>query len=83
MVRLPSEVAIKLAVQYWRNRGMPQKQELVALEHGVSSDTVGAMSVGADSDSQNHFTRCAFPCIACIPPIVSFDPVGRAGANVK
>jgi adenosylmethionine-8-amino-7-oxononanoate aminotransferase len=72
------EVAIKLAVQFWRNRGMPQKQELVALEHAYHGDTVGAMSVGADSGFTEPFHALRFPvhrvhsayCLRC--------PVGKS-----
>jgi len=40
------EVALKMALGYWRNIGEP-RQRIVALEHGYHGDTVGAMSVGA------------------------------------
>lgn len=39
------EVALKMALGYWRNRGEPRHQILV-LEGSYHGDTVGAMSVG-------------------------------------
>jgi adenosylmethionine-8-amino-7-oxononanoate aminotransferase len=42
------EVAIKMALGYWRNRG-ETRTRIVALEHGYHGDTIGAMSTGARS----------------------------------
>jgi adenosylmethionine-8-amino-7-oxononanoate aminotransferase len=42
------EVAIKMALGYWRNRGEPRSR-IVALEHSYHGDTVGTMSTGARS----------------------------------
>lgn len=42
------EVAIKMALGFWRNRGEP-RTKIMALEHGYHGDTIGAMSVGARS----------------------------------
>lgn len=42
------EVAIKMALGYWRNRG-EQRAQIVALESGYHGDTIGAMSAGARS----------------------------------
>jgi adenosylmethionine-8-amino-7-oxononanoate aminotransferase len=43
------EVALKLAVQHFSNRGRADKSEIVALEHGYHGDTAGAMSISDDS----------------------------------
>ncbi len=40
------EVALKMALGYFRNRGEPRFR-IVALEHGYHGDTIGCMSVGA------------------------------------
>lgn len=40
------EVALKMALGYWRNIGSPRSR-IVALEHGYHGDTIGTMSAGA------------------------------------
>ena len=40
------EVALKMALGYFRNIGAPRRR-IVALEHGYHGDTIGTMSVGA------------------------------------
>jgi adenosylmethionine-8-amino-7-oxononanoate aminotransferase len=40
------EVALKMALGYWRNIGAP-RHRIVALEHGYHGDTIGTMSAGA------------------------------------
>ncbi len=40
------EVALKMALGYWRGRGEP-RHRILTLEHGYHGDTVGGMSVGA------------------------------------
>jgi adenosylmethionine-8-amino-7-oxononanoate aminotransferase len=42
------EVAIKMALGYFRNRGVARNR-VIALEHGYHGDTIGAMSTGARS----------------------------------
>ena len=40
------EVALKMALGYWLNRGEP-RHRILTLEHGYHGDTIGGMSVGA------------------------------------
>jgi adenosylmethionine-8-amino-7-oxononanoate aminotransferase len=39
------EVAVKMALGFWRNRGTPRSR-VVVMEHSYHGDTVGAMSLG-------------------------------------
>lgn len=41
-----TEVAFKLAAQYWHNVGRPEKNEFVGFAEAYHGDTVGAMSIG-------------------------------------
>ena len=40
------EVALKMALGFWRNRGQP-RAKILAMQHAYHGDTVGTMSVGA------------------------------------
>jgi adenosylmethionine-8-amino-7-oxononanoate aminotransferase len=47
------EIAMKMALQYWINRGEPRKTKFVAFKGGYHGDTLGAMAV-TDPDSGMH-----------------------------
>ena len=40
------EASMKMAVQYWLNKGRPNKSEFLSLARGYHGDTIGAMSLG-------------------------------------
>ncbi|MEA2155628.1 MAG: adenosylmethionine---8-amino-7-oxononanoate aminotransferase [Solirubrobacteraceae bacterium] len=41
-----NEVALKMAFQYWRHRGRPERDGFICLRDAYHGDTVGAVSVG-------------------------------------
>src|SRR5213595_2020118 len=55
------EVALKIAVQYWHNKGRAEKCRIVALEHAYHGDTIGAMSISADSPFTAAFEVLRLP----------------------
>ena len=55
------EVALKIAVQYWHNVGRDEKRRIVALEHAYHGDTIGAMSISADSPFTAAFDGLRLP----------------------
>jgi adenosylmethionine---8-amino-7-oxononanoate aminotransferase len=75
------EVAIKLAVQYWKNVGRPGKKAIVALEHAYHGDTVGAMSVGDDSGFTESFRSLLFPVHRVHSAYCYRCPVGKIRAT--
>ena len=70
------EVALKMALGYWRNTGRPRTR-IVALEHGYHGDTIGAMSAGARGLFTAAYEPLLFEC-ARIP----FPHKGREQATL-
>ncbi len=48
------EVAMKMAVQYWRNKGVAGRTRFVAFNAGYHGDTTGAMAVSDPVDGMHH-----------------------------
>jgi adenosylmethionine---8-amino-7-oxononanoate aminotransferase len=75
------EVALKLAVQYWRNCGKPGKCRIVALENAYHGDTVGAMSVSDDSPFTAAFESLRLPVLRTHSAYCARCPVGLTRAT--
>ncbi len=55
------EIALKMAVQYWRNKGVPGRKRFVAFQHAYHGDTTGAMSVCDPDEGMHALFKGAIP----------------------
>src|ERR1700719_860845 len=77
------EVALKLAIQYWRNSGRPGKCRIVALENAYHGDTTGAMSVSDDSPFTSAFASLRIPVLRTHSAYCAHCPVGLTRATCQ
>jgi adenosylmethionine-8-amino-7-oxononanoate aminotransferase len=56
------EVAMKMAVQYWINRGVKGRSQFVAFKGGYHGDTTGAMAVSDTEDGMHALFAGLLPC---------------------
>jgi adenosylmethionine-8-amino-7-oxononanoate aminotransferase len=54
------EVALKMAIQYWHNRGVKNKTRIITLDGAYHGDTFGAMSVGERGAFTHPFASYLF-----------------------
>lgn len=55
------EIAIKMAFQYWHNRGLKGKKTFITMDQAYHGDTIGAVSVGAIPLYHDVFRPMLFP----------------------
>ena len=77
------EVALKMALGFWRNRG-EDRHRILVLEHGYHGDTIGGMSVGARGVFNQAYAPLLFD-VGTIPfpggdPQPSYDALDAACA---
>jgi adenosylmethionine-8-amino-7-oxononanoate aminotransferase len=79
------EVALKLALQYWANRGEPRRRRFITLHHAYHGDTVGAMSASEDSVFTRPFAPLLFDVVRAHAPYCYRCPLGleRATCHVE
>ena len=75
------EVALKLASQYWGNRGEPSRRSFIALHHAYHGDTVGAMSASEDSIFTRPFASMLFTVQRAHAPYCYRCPLGLERAT--
>jgi adenosylmethionine-8-amino-7-oxononanoate aminotransferase len=57
------EVAVKIAVQHWRQRGAPHKSRFLALDGAFHGDTIGAASLSGVEVFRRPFAGVLFDCV--------------------
>ena len=57
------EVALKMAIQYWQNKGMGERKKILAFENAYHGDTFGAMSVSGRSLFTRAFKDLLFDVV--------------------
>ncbi|MCU7828871.1 MAG: adenosylmethionine--8-amino-7-oxononanoate transaminase [Candidatus Thiodiazotropha sp. (ex Myrtea sp. 'scaly one' KF741663)] len=77
------EVAMKMAIQYWHDKGIASKQRFLTIRKGYHGDTFGAMSV-CDPETGMHslFTDALIPQFFADAPTCFYGhPCNRDGAK--
>jgi adenosylmethionine---8-amino-7-oxononanoate aminotransferase len=62
------EVAMKMAVQYWKNLGVQGKHAFLSLRRGYHGDTTGVMSLGDPDDGMHRLFAGYLPKQHFVPP---------------
>jgi adenosylmethionine-8-amino-7-oxononanoate aminotransferase len=70
------EVAIKMSLQYWKNKGI-KKKKLVALQNAYHGDTFGAMAVSGRSVFTEAFTDFLFDVV-----FIPFPGAGNSSESI-
>ncbi|WP_203363912.1 adenosylmethionine--8-amino-7-oxononanoate transaminase [Bacillus sp. REN10] len=70
------EIAIKMAYQYWQNKGVTTKTKFVTMSNGYHGDTVGAISVGAIDIYHRVYSSLMFNSYVVPFPAVYRHPSG-------
>lgn len=71
------EAALKIAWQYWRNKGETGRKRFLAFSRGYHGDTLGAMSVGASSGFYAPFEELVLP-VTFLPFAATWEGDNRA-----
>ena len=77
------EVALKMAYQYWRQKGESRREVYLHLDAAYHGDTVGAMSVGGIDLFHKTFDGLLFESAATPAPYVYRSVVGQDSDTVR
>jgi adenosylmethionine-8-amino-7-oxononanoate aminotransferase len=71
------EAALKIAIQYWRNKGKPQKKKFICLKNGYHGDTIGCMSVGFVDGYFSPYKSILLKTIKVDSPTIRHEKFGQ------
>ena len=71
------EAALKIATQYWVNKGRVQKKKLICLRNGYHGDTIGCMSVGYVDGYFSPYKSLLLKTIKVDCPTIRHERFGR------
>lgn len=64
------EIAVKIAFQYWQQKGETAKQKFIKLGEAYHGDTLGSVSIGGIDLFHHHYGALTFKTIKLPPPAV-------------
>ena len=77
------EIALKMAFQYWRQRGVPKKNKFLKLTNAYHGDTLGAVSVGGIDLFHEIYSPLLFKTFSAPSPYRYRWPGGGDRERVK
>jgi adenosylmethionine-8-amino-7-oxononanoate aminotransferase len=77
------EVALKMAFQYWRHKGIDGKNAFVSLNNAYHGDTIGAVSVGGVETFHKAFGPLLFKTYKSPSPYCYRCEIGKEYKNCK
>ena len=76
------EIALKMAFQYYHNRGQPERRRFMALRRGYHGDTIGSVSLGGIETFHQLFGPLLFECTFMDSPNGYHHPAGAEAGHV-
>jgi adenosylmethionine-8-amino-7-oxononanoate aminotransferase len=71
------EAALKIATQYWKNKGKTQKKKFICLKNGYHGDTIGCMSIGYIDGYFSPYKSLLLKTIKVDSPTIRHEKFGR------